>query len=345
MSFKCATVWIPLWWGKWWIIVNPKELSPNELERLSRAYIKAIYKYIWPTKDVPAPDVNTNGQIMAWMADEYAKQTWERQPWVITGKPLSIGGSKWRDIATSLGALYVLQRYLKAPPPFGRGLGWGSKWGLKKKTIVIQWAGNAWLHFWILASKEKAKILAISDSRGAIYDPKGLDIEKIAKLKKEHKSVIDYPGKHAQIISNKDLLTLPCDVLVPAALENQITADNAHEIQAKLILEIANGPTNPEAQKILRERKIPVIPDILANAGWVTVSYFEQVQNNTNFYRSKKEVFKKLLKIMNKATDKVVKSAKKHKVSLRDGAYILAMKRILEAMKVRGRWNMEKWKD
>ena len=331
MSFKCATVWIPLGWGKWGIIVNPKELSSAELERLSRAYIKAIYKHIGPTKDVPAPDVNTNGQIMARMADEYAKQTGQRQPWVITGKPLSIGGSKGRDIATSLGWLYVLQRYLKSPLSGSKKASW-----LKKKNIIIQWAGNAGLNFWILAEKEGAKILAIADSHGAIYDPKWLDMKKIATLKAERKSVIDYVSKHAKIITPEEMFTLETDILVPAALENQITRDNAHDIQAKIILELANGPTTPEAQIILRERNIPIIPDILANAWWVTVSYFEQVQNNMNFYRSRKEVFKKLLKIMNKATDKVLKVARQHKVSLRGGAYILAMERIMEAMKVRG---------
>lgn len=324
MSFKCSTVWIPLWWGKGGIIVNPKELSSAELERLSRAYIKAIYKHIWPNKDVPAPDVNTNGQIMAWMTDEYAKQTGEWQPWVITGKPLSIGGSAGRDIATSLGGLYVLKRYFKH-----------HKKHLKNTHIVIQWAGNAGLNFWLLAEEEGAKILAISDSHGAIYNKKWLDMKKIAKLKATKKSVIDY--KDGEIISNDEVLTLKTDILVPAALENQIIQNNADDIQAKLILELANGPTSPEAQVILEKRNIPVIPDILANAWWVTVSYFEQVQNNMNFYRSRKEVFKKLLKIMNKATDAVIKSAKKHKVSLRDGAYIVSIRKILEAMKVRGR--------
>lgn len=323
MSFKCATVSIPLGWAKGWIIVNPKELSLWEIERLSRAYIKAIYKHIWPTKDVPAPDVNTNGQIMSWMADEYAKQTGERQPGVITGKPLSIGGSKGRDIATSLGGLYVLQRYFKH-----------HKQTLKGKNVIIQWAGNAGLNFALLAAKEKAKIIAISDSHGAIYNPKWLDIKKIAQLKEKRKSVIEY--KDGKVISNKDILTLKTDILVPAALENQITEENAKDIQTKLILELANGPTSPAGQAILDKRKIPIIPDILANAGGVTVSYFEQVQNNANYYRSKKEVFKKLIKIMNKATDNVLKTAKKHKVSLRDAAYIVSLERILEAMKVRG---------
>ena len=324
MSFKTATVNIPIGWGKGWIIVNPKELSNTELERLSRAYIAAIYRHIWPTKDVPAPDVNTNGTIMAWMADEYAKQTGERQPGVITGKPLSIGGSKGRSIATSLGGLYVLMRYLEKNSDT-----------IKGKSIVIQWAGNAGRNFWLLAAEKWAKIIAISDSSGAIYNPDGLDMMKVDEIKNNRWAVTDY--EDAEKVTNDDLLILACDVLVPAALENQLTQDNANDIQANLILELANGPTTPEAQGIIEKRGIPALPDILANAGGVTVSYFEQVQNNSNYYREEDEVFEKLEKIMINATDGVMETASKHAISLRDGAYVVALERLLEAMKVRGR--------
>ena len=347
MSFKTAVVDLPLGGGKGGIIINPKELSQGELERLSRAYIQGVWKHIGPTKDVPAPDVNTNGQIMAWMADEYAKQTGEWQPWVITGKPLSIGGSAGRGIATALGGLYVLRRYLHLKQ--SDGLPWqgevpkaegfeqqDSTWTspLAWKTIIIQGAGNAGLTFAQLAKKDGALIVGISDSRWGIYDANGLDVDKLTELKSSRQSVIDYPG--ATVLPNLDILDNPCDILVPAALENQITQDNADLIQASIILELANGPTTPEAQEILENKGIPALPDILANAGGVTVSYFEQIQNNMNYYRSEEEVFEKLEKIMNTATDGVLDTAAKHKVSFRDAAYIIALERLLEAMQVRG---------
>ncbi len=332
MSFKCATVGIPLWWGKWWIIVNPKELSQTELERLSREYIKAIYTHIWPTKDVPAPDVNTNSTIMWWMADEYAKQTWSRKPGVITWKPLTIWWSAWRGQATSRGWLFVLQRYLT-----------NSKDHLAGKKIIIQWAGNAGLNFALLASQAWAHIIWISDSKWAIIDEGGFDMDQIIELKSQRKSVIDYisPTTNDQtpldITNNQDLLTHPCDILVPAALENQLTKENADKIQASIILELANGPTTPDADTILDERWITVIPDILANAWWVTVSYFEQVQNNTNYYWTETEVNEKLLVIMEQATDWVMETAQKNTTSLRDSAYIISLEKILAAMKARGR--------
>ncbi len=323
MSFKCAAVDIPLWWGKGGIIVDPKQLSQAELEKLSRAYIDAIWEAIWPTKDIPAPDVNTNSTIMWWMADQYAKNIGERQPGVITGKPLTIWGSAGRGIATALGGLYVLMRYLEQHND-----------SLKGKKIVIQWAGNAWLTFAQLASDEWALIIGISDSKGGIYNPDGLDISTLKELKNNKKSVIEYPA--ATALPNQDVLDNDCDILVPAALENQITADNADDIQANIILELANGPTTAEADKILDNKKITVIPDILANAGWVTVSYFEQVQNNTNYYWSEEEVFEKLNKIMVDATDAILHTASIHTTSLRDAAYIVALDRILAAMQARG---------
>lgn len=324
MSFKTAVVDLPLWGGKGGIIIDPKQLSQNELERLSRAYMQAIYTHIWPHKDVPAPDVNTNAQIMARMADEYAKQVGERQPGVITGKPLSIWGSQGRSIATALGGLYVLHRYLHHIDA-----------DLANKQIVIQWAGNAWLTFAELARDDWAIIVGISDSKWGIYDPDWLDIDQIKQLKTNGKSVTDYDAP--QQLDHKEILLQPCDILVPAALENQLTEDNAAKIRAALILELANGPTSTAAQQILEEKSIPVIPDILANAGGVTVSYFEQVQNNMNYYRSERDVFSKLEKIMHRATDGVLHAAANHESSLRDAAYIVAVDRLLVAMQARGR--------
>lgn len=322
MSFKTATVNLPLWWGKGWIIVNPKELSSSERERLSRAYIDAIWEHIWPKKDVPAPDVNTNGQIMAWMADQYAKNVGERQPWVITGKPLSIWWSKWRSIATALGWLYVLQKYLDH-----------NNTPLAGKKIIVQGAGNAGLTFADLVSKEWWIIVGISDSKWWIYNANWLDIDTIKEIKAQKWSVTTYSD--GDILPNLDILDNACDILVPAALENQITKENAWAIQAPLILELANGPTTPEAQDILKNNNIKVLPDILANAWGVTVSYFEQVQNNMNYYRSEEDVFVKLQTIMHTATNGIIETANTHNVSLRDAAYIVALDRLLEAMYIR----------
>ena len=323
MSFKTAVVDLPLGGGKWGIIVNPKELSQQEIEKLSRAYIQAIRQHIGPTKDVPAPDVNTNGQIMAWMADEYAKITGERQPGVITGKPLSIWWSAGRSIATALWGLYVIRKYLRHHND-----------SLQSKRVIVQGAGNAGLVFAQLAKEDGARIIGISDSKWGIYHPDGFSIRKLKKLKANKQSVTEY-GK-GTIVDHGDILTQDCDILVPAALENQITPDNAEHIQAQIILELANGPTTPEADIVLEKRGLPVLPDILANAGGVTVSYFEQVQNNANFYWSEDEVFERLEKIMNKATNGVMATAREHKVSLRDAAYIVALNRLLEAMQMRG---------
>jgi glutamate dehydrogenase/leucine dehydrogenase len=323
MSFKTAVVDLPLGGGKGGIIVDPKTLSRGELERLSRGYIQKIRQHIGPAKDVPAPDVNTNGMIMGWMVDEFATCTGQWQPGVITGKPLSIGGSKWRDIATSLGGMYVLEQFLGY-----------TKESLAGKTIVIQWAGNAGLNFALLASEAGAIITAISDSQGAIYKATGLDVKKIIEIKAQHKSVITCEG--VDVITEQELFALPCHVLVPAALESQITESNAPMVQAKVILELANGPTTPAADKLLVAKGCTVLPDILANAGGVTVSYFEQVQNNTNYYWSKQEVFDRLHVIMCDATDALHAKVIQHNVSRRDAAYIVAIERLLQAMHDRG---------
>ncbi len=323
MSMKCAVIDIPLGGGKGGIVVNPKELSQGELERLSRGYVREIYKYIGPETDVPAPDVNTNPKIMAWMMDEYSRLVGKYAPGSFTGKPLSSGGAKGRGSATAQGGVYVLQKILELQGEEVSG-----------KTVVIQGAGNAGLTMAQLLEKLGAKIIGISDSRGGIYHEGGLDIAKISDLKAARKSVIEYAD--AETLGEKEVLEKPCDILVPAALENQITPENAPNIQASYILELANGPITPEADSILEKRKIQVIPDILANAGGVMVSYFEQVQNNMNFYWEADEVDAKLHKQITHAAIGVYETAHEYSSSYRRAAYIIAMKRIFAAMQDRG---------
>ena len=317
MSIKVWVVDLPLWGGKWGVIVNPKELSKNELEQLSRWYVRWLYKLLGPDVDVPAPDVNTNSQIMAWMVDEYSKLVWKWTPWAFTGKPLSLGGSKWREIATSLWWLYVLEKYLEVI--------WDK---IEGKIFAIQGAWNAGLNFAKLIVKKWWKVIAISDSKGGVFDPEWIDIDLIEKFKLDKKSVVD---SWYQKISNKELLELDVDVLVLAALENQITLDNAEKIKARIILELANWPTTPEADEILFKKWIIVLPDILANAWWVTVSYFEQIQWNMNYYWPEKEVYSRLESIMKRSTREVVELAKELNVDLRKAAYVISLYRQYDA--------------
>jgi len=321
MTMKTAVVGIPLGGGKWWVIVNPRELSQNELKQLSKWYMQAIAHDIGADTDIPAPDVNTNAQIMARMYDAYVQATGKRTPGVITGKPLSLGGSAWRDIATSLWGLYVLQEYFDY---HNDSLEW--------KKIAIQWSGNAGMNFAKLAVKHGAKVIAISDSSGWVYHEDGLDIKRAEEYKQAGNKFVDFSD--GQFISNEELLLLDVDVLVPAALENQITMDNASQVRASIILELANGPIALNANDVLNDKWVVVIPDVLANAGGVTVSYFEQVQNNTNYYRPQEEVFEKLEKIIKPATEKVITTAEQHSTSLRTGAYIVGLKRILDVSKL-----------
>lgn len=319
MTFKSWVIDIPLWGGKGWVIVDPKTLSITELERLSRWYVRELYKYIGPEQDVPAPDVNTTPQIMAWMMDEYSKLVWVYSPWSFTGKPLTSGGSKWRWRSTAQGWVYVLEKYLDL---IWEGISW--------KTFIVQWAWNAGLTFAEILTENWAKLIWISDSKWWIYNKNGIELNEIITLKNSRKSVIDY--NNGQKVSNEEILELPCDLLVPAALENQITTINAQKIKAKLILELANGPIVPEADEILFKKNIAVIPDILANSWGVMVSYFEQVQNNTNYYWDEEEVDIKLKTKIQKATVDVFYKAKEHKVPLRTGAYVISAKRVLDAM-------------
>lgn len=321
MTWKCAIADLPFGGAKGGVTVNPKKLSKTELERLSREYIKAIKDYIGPKKDIPAPDVYTNPQIMAWMLDEYERQTGKHSPGVITGKPIELGGSLGRDTATAQGGVFVLEKVMK-------------KLRVKEKTVAIQGMGNVGGNTALMLHKKGFKIIALSDSKGGIYDKKGLDPKKVLEHKKKTNSVINFSG--SKNISNKGLLELPVTILIPAALENQIIKENAENIKAKIILELANGPTTPQADRILFKKKIFVVPDVLANAGGVTVSYFEWVQNNQGYYWELKEVNEKLEKIMKKAFKSVYETSQKYKTHMRTAAQILAVERVAQAIKLRG---------
>jgi glutamate dehydrogenase (NAD(P)+) len=320
MSLKTAVADVPLGGGKGGITVNPKELSSEELQELSRAWMRAFYKQIGPTKDIPAPDVYTTPQIMAWMMDEYEKLIGEKAPGVITGKPLAIGGSLVRDIATALGGVYVLEEAV-------------GKVNLTEKTVAIQGFGNAGMNAAKLLVEHGYKVVAVSDSKGGIYNASGLDIEEVIKVKSETKSVVNYSD--AEKVSNEDILKLDVSVLVPSALENSITIENASEIKAKIILELANGPTTPEADEILHKAGTLVLPDILANAGGVTVSYFEWVQNNTGLYWKAEEVRERLKEKMVVAFENIWVAYSENEHDFRTNTYILAIKKILEAENLR----------
>lgn len=320
MTLKCAVMNIPLGGGKGGITVNPKNLSKTELEKLSRAWTKAFAPVIGPDRDIPAPDVNTTGEIMAWIADEYGKITGDHSGAVITGKPINQGGSEGRTAATAQGGLYVfntLRGKLNLP---------------EKCKVVIQGFGNVGSHAAELWHQAGHLIIAVSDSRGAIYCADGLAIPELIDHKEKTGSVVGLPG--SETIDPEKLLTLDCDLLIPSALENQITKDNAAQIKAKVVLELANGPTTPEADEILFNKKIPAIPDILANAGGVTVSYFEWLQNKAKERWSETDVLAKLKPIMEKEAIEVFDTATKHQTDLRTGAFIVALNRLNEAIKL-----------
>ncbi|NLU50622.1 MAG: Glu/Leu/Phe/Val dehydrogenase [Syntrophomonadaceae bacterium] len=324
MTFKCGVVGIPYGGGKGGVICNPKELSKSELERLSRNYFRAIAQIVGPEKDIPAPDVYTTGQIMAWMMDEFSKVKQFNAPGVITGKPLIIGGSRGRNEATARGCMYVI---VEAAAKIGLSL--------EGATVAIQGYGNAGRIAAELLSGLGCKIVAVSDSRGAAYNPAGIDPWAIGQFKDTTGTVKGYPG--SEDIGNAGVLTLPCDILIPAALENQITAAVAPEVKAKLVAEAANGPTTPEADKILFENGIMVLPDILANAGGVTVSYFEWVQNLMGYYWTEEEVNDKLHQVMVQAFSNVYNMYQRYgDIDMRTAAYLVAVERVAQAMEVRG---------
>ena len=324
MTWKCAVVDIPLGGGKGGVICNPKELSDFELERLSRSYIDAVGRIIGPDKDIPAPDVYTTPQIMAWMMDEFSKITGCNSFGVITGKPLSIGGSEGRGDATARGGAYCVREAAKH-----LGI------DLSKATVAIQGFGNAGQYAATLfASILGCKIVAVSDTKGGVYSQDGIDAEAIVKHKLSTGSVIGFPGSRP--VSNEDLLELTVDLLIPAALEGVITSANARDIKAKIICELANGPTSPEADDILYKNGVFVIPDFLANAGGVTVSYYEWVQNLMNYYWEEDDVHVKLDKKMTRAFKDVLVMALDYKVDMRTAAYMVSIQRVAEAMRLRG---------
>jgi glutamate dehydrogenase/leucine dehydrogenase len=319
MMIKNAVVDLPYGGAKGGVKLDPKEFMREEIERISRAYVQAIYKNIGPDEDIPAPDVGTNQEIMAWMLDEYEKIVGRHEPAVITGKPISLGGSRGREIATSLGGFYILEECLK-------------EFNLDVKTVAIQGCGNVGGNIALLLWKNGYKVVGISDSKGGIYDENGLDIGKVLEYKKEKGMLKGFKAKE---ISNEELLELKVDVLIPAAVENVITEENAGRIKAKMLLELANDPTTQKADEILNKRGIIVVPDVLANAGGVTVSYFEWVQNKQGFYWEEDEIKEKLKKKMVKAFKEVKEMAEMFKTDLRLAAYILAIRRIAEAIKER----------
>lgn len=322
MTFKTAVVNIPLGGGKGGVIVDPKDLSNRELEELSRGYVRAIHQLIGPDQDVPAPDVNTDPRIMGWMLDEYEKIAQRHVSGVITGKPLSIGGSEARSYSTAQGGAYVLDAAAK-------------KMGLHKgATVAIQGFGNAGSHMAKILYKMGYKIVAVSDSRGTAVNQMGMDPDELERHKEKTGSVANYPG--AEKISGAHCFEQDADILIPAALENSITKENAHAIKAKIIIELANGPVTAEADEILNQKGVLVVPDILANAGGVTVSYFEQVQNAYGYYWEEKEVLHKLEAVMRKSFSEIWELKEKHQTDMRTGAYILAVSRVAQAMRDRG---------
>jgi len=324
MTWKTAVVGIPYGGGKGGVICNPKELSTTELERIARGYIRAIGRFIGPERDIPAPDVYTNPQTMAWMMDEYSKISGYNTPGVITGKPIPLGGSLGRGDATARGTVYCVIEAAKA-----LGI------DLKGATVAIQGYGNAGYYCGTLMEElAGSKIVAMTDSRGGVYDANGIDPEAAYQHKQSNGSVSSFNGLKA--ITNDEVLELDVDILIPAAIENVITDANAGNVKAKIVAEAANGPTTPEADAILRANGVYVIPDFLCNAGGVTVSYFEWVQNIGGYYWKIEDVHSRLKEKMVKAFDEVHTMSTKHDVDPRVAAYMVSVQRVAEAMRLRG---------
>ena len=323
MTWKCAVAGVPFGGAKGGVTVNPKLLSRNELERLSRSFFSMISEIVGPYRDIPAPDVYTDSQTMAWFMDEYSKFEKNNAFAVVTGKPIIIGGSLGRDAATGRGVAVTIEeaaRHLKMD--------------LKKSTCAIQGFGNvgSWAHQFL--EEAGVKIVAVSDSRGGTHKKTGLWFNEVAAYKKKTGSIINLPG--GEPVTNEELLELDVDILVPAALEDVITEKNARKIKAKLVAEGANGPTTPEADDILYKNNVTVIPDILANSGGVSTSYLEWVQNLQHLYWSAEEVDQRLKSIMTRAFAEVWRTTNEHNVDMRTGAYIYAIGKVREAMKIRG---------
>jgi glutamate dehydrogenase (NAD(P)+) len=326
MTWKCAIAEIPYGGGKGGIICNPKEMSEGELERMTRRYAYAISDIIGPHTDIPAPDVYTGGKEMAWIMDTYSALKGNFvQPELITGKPLPIGGSLGRNEATGRGLSFTVREAAKK-----------LKINLKTVTVAVQGFGNAGQFAAQLIEEQGAKIIAVSDSQGGVYNKNGLQVGTLRKHKEKTGSVVGFPG--AKSISNEDLLETECTILIPAALENQITKKNAGKIGAKIMAEAANGPTTPEADDILYKNKVLVIPDVLANGGGVTVSYFEWLQNLRREYWSENDVNERLDRNITKAFLDVYETHERYGVNMRKASTLLAVNRVVEALKIRGIW-------
>lgn len=320
MTIKCAVVDIPLGGGKGGVIVDPKKLSAGEIERLTRALARAIAPIVGPEKDVPAPDVYTTPEIMNWFREEYEKVTGDSRPAVITGKPIAQGGSEGRGTATGLGAVYVLESYLKI-----------TNQAEKEITIALQGFGNAGLYF-ASSAHPNWKIVAASDSKSAIYNKAGLDIKALQEHKEKTGTVLNFPG--SENITNDELLALPVDILVPAAMDNSITENNWQQVQAGIILEIANGPVSLPTSKKLIEKGIVIIPDVLTNAGGVVVSYFEWEQNMKNEKWTLEQVNSQLETIMQTSFASIWEISQKYSLDLRTAAYVIGVQRVLEAITI-----------
>jgi len=323
MTWKCAVVGFPYGGAKGGVACEPTKLSPQELERLTRRYTSEILGMIGPEKDIPAPDINTNSQIMAWIMDTYSVDRGYSVPGVVTGKPVVLGGSLGREEATGRGVFFTLLNTLKYLDQ-----------SIEEKEVVIQGFGKVGSVVAKLLHQEGAKIMAISEVDGGIYNPKGLDPERIAAHKRKAGSVVGF--KNAESITNEELFQLECDILIPAATEEQITKENAPQVKASIIVEAANGPTSPPADRILKSRKIFVVPDILANAGGVTVSYFEWIQGMQGYFWSEREVNLKLRDIMTQAFHRVLEVSLQEKVDMRTAALMVAVRRVAEATRLRG---------
>ncbi len=322
MSLKCGIVDLPYGGGKGGIICDPRSMSMGELERLSRGYVRAISQIVGPTKDIPAPDVYTNSQIMAWMMDEYSRLREYDSPGFITGKPLVLGGSQGREKATAQGVVICIEEAAKK-----RGI------SIEGARVAVQGFGNAGSFLAKFMHDAGAKVVAISDAYGALYDPNGLDIDYLLDRRDSFGTVTTL---FDNTLTNEELLELDCDILVPAAVSNQITAANAHDIKASIIVEAANGPTTLEATKILSDRGILLVPDVLASSGGVTVSYFEWVQNNQGYYWTEDEVSVKLEKVLVQAFDNVYQTSQQRKVNMRLAAYMVGARKMSEASRFRG---------
>lgn len=323
MTFKCAVLGLPYGGGKGGVICDPSKMTAKDLENLSRGYIRAIAGIVGPERDIPAPDVNTNPRVMGWMLDEYSKIRGYNTPGLITGKPMILGGSAGRGEATGRGAVITIREA-------------ANRMGLdvRKASAAVQGFGNVGSNTARFLHELGVKVVAVNDVKGGAYNPEGLDVPALLAYSYEHGTVKGFPGSND--ITGKTLLELPVDILVPAALENQITLANVDNIKARIVCEAANGPTTPEASDVLTERGVFVIPDILANAGGVTVSYFEWVQNIQNYYWPEDEVLEKMEKMMVTAFAACWKARGQHNVSMRQAAYVVAIKRLADAMQARG---------